>query len=154
MFNFYDSVRVLRDRKTKVAIGIEWTNDDGTKDRYYPNDLNEDWFVQYVEDVKRSETLARKERRYIEVYFDSMVFEGEYFTDGINPKSELNLVEEEKNVCDFMATLTDVERRRLGMKLDNPKLSFEKMGKAEKVSKTSIFKTFTSIRSKYNAFFC
>ena len=154
MFNFYDSVRVLRDHKTKVAIGIEWINDDGTKQRYYPSDLSEDWFINYVDDVRRSENLERKERYHVEIHFESMVYEGDYFTDGSNPRTDLNWLEEQENVSAFIATLTEVERRRLEMKLDNPKMSFEKIGEAESVSKVAIFKTFTSIRSKYNSFFC
>ena len=154
MFNYYDAVRVLHDQKTKVAIGIEWVKDDGTKERYYPQNLNEDWFVNYVDDIRRSESLSRKERYHIDVYLDSMSYEGEYFADERTPRHDLILSEEDDEINAFLETLTDVERRRLEFRLDNPKMSLEKIGKAEKVSKVAIFKTFTSIRNKYNAFFC
>lgn len=150
---YFDSVRVLRDQKTKVAIGIEWIKDDGTKESYYPRDLNETWFVNYVNEIRRSSNLDRKERYHIDMHLDGLVYEGDYFTDGSDPRSDLNWLEEDEKVRAFMMTLTDVERRRLEVKLDNPKISFEKMGEAENVSRVAIFKTFTSIRSKYNAFF-
>ena len=98
--------------------------------------------------------LERKERYHIDVHLDGLLYEGELFTDGSDCGSELNWMEEEESVYNFMMTLTDVERRRLEMKLNNPKMSFEKMGRLENVSKVAIFKTFTSLRSKYNAFFC
>ena len=151
---YFDSVRVLHDPKTKVAIGIEWIKDDGTKERYYPRDLNEDWFLNYVDEVRKESNLERKERYHIDVHLDGLLYEGELFTDGSDCGSELNWMEEEESVYNFMMTLTDVERRRLEMKLNNPKMSFEKMGRLENVSKVAIFKTFTSLRSKYNAFFC
>ena len=153
MLDYYDGIKILRDKATKEPIGIEWIRNDGTKERYYPLDLNEAWFVNYVNEVKRSENLDRKERYHIGIHLDASVYEGDFFTDGKNPSSDLNLLEEDENVRAFMATLTEVERRRLEVKLDNPKISFEKIGKAENVSRAAIFKTFVSIRNKYNAFF-
>ena len=154
MLDYYDGVKILRDKETKEPIGVEWIWNDGTKERYYPRDVKEAWFVNYVNDVKRSENLDRKERYHIDIHLDALFYEGDFFTDGTNPSSDLNRLEEDKNINAFMATLTEVERRRLEVKLDNPKISFEKMGKTENVSRAAIFKTFTSIRSKYNAFFC
>ena len=154
MLDYYDGIKILRDKATKEPIGIEWIRNDGTKEHYYPHDLNEAWFVNYVNEIKKSENLDRKERYHIGIHLDALAYEGEFYTDEKNPRSDLNWLEEDKNVRAFMATLTEVERRRLEAKMDNPKISFEKIGKAENVSRAAIFKTFTSIRNKYNAFFC
>ena len=154
MIDYYDGVKILRNKKTKEPIGIEWIRNDGTKEHYCPLDLNEAWFVNYVNEVKMSENLDRKERYHIVMHLDALAYEGDFFTDGKNPNSDLNWLEEDENVRAFMATLTEVERRRLEVKLDNPKISFEKIGKVENVSRAAIFKTFVSIRNKYNAFFC
>ena len=152
MFNFIDSVRVLRDRKTKAAIGIEWINDDGTRNRYYPKDLNEDWFLCYVDDVRRSENLERKERYHTEYSIDDCIYEGSLFADNETPAYLLNLKEEEKRIDSFMTTLTDVQRRRLQMKMDNPDLSLRKLSASENVSKNAFAKTFNQIKSKYMSF--
>lgn len=153
MFYYYDSVRVLHDPKTNVAIGIEWIKDDGTKERFYPDNVNEDWFLTYVDEIRKDSSLGRKERYHIETHLESMPYEGDLFADDRDPRSEMDLFEENEKVTDFLTLLNDTERRRLEFRLDNPKMSFEKISKIEKVSKTAIFKTYNSLRNKYNAYF-
>ena len=103
MLDYYDGVKILRDKETKEPIGVEWIWNDGTKEHYYPRDLNEAWFINYVNEVKMSENLDRKERYHIGIHLDALAYEGEFFTDEKNPRSDLNWLEEEKRSSVNMA---------------------------------------------------
>ena len=147
--DFYDGIRLLNDSSKTKIIGIEWRFDDGTRSRYYPDDLEAEWFVFFIDSVKAEETLTRKERRHCLIplvgggkWYDS------YFRKEDNPVSYVNLSEERIRAKSFIKSLSMIERRRLLIKLEYEKMSFSKIAAIEGTSKIAIFKTFVKIRKK------
>ncbi len=149
MYDFYNGIKLLKDSKTDVIIGIEWTFDDGTKKVFYPSDINEEWFITFIDDVREMWRKDRKEHYHQVFSVDSSLFEGAVVWDQDTPPHLINLQEEQKNVDRFVKSLAKKERRRLLMKYDNPKLSLTDMAKKQRVSKTTIFKAFKIIRKKF-----
>lgn len=152
MVDYYDGIRILKDKRNGVPLGIEWRFADGTKFMYYPKDSDSEWFSALTDDVRLEQNLAKRERYHTEYSIDDCVFEGSLFADNDTPAYLLNLKEEEQLIASFMSTLTDVQRRRLQMKIDNPGLSLRKLSASENVSKNAFAKTFNQIKSKYTSF--
>lgn len=96
--------------------------------------------------------LERKERYHCSTSLDDALYEGEWFADNRTPDYYFNLKEEEEHVNQFMNLLTETQRRRLQLKMDDPTLSFEAMAKIEGVGVSKIFKSFEQIRKKYRLF--
>ena len=149
MRDYYDGVILLKDPLKRTVIGIEWRFDDGTKSTYYPDNLNEEWFLFFVESVKEEQASSRKERHHCPVplvgggrWYDT------YFKKEDDPVYFVNLQEEQEGVDLFISQLTFVERRRVMIKLDNRKMSFSKIAAIEGTSKIAIFKSFRQIREK------
>ena len=149
MKDYYDGVRLLKNLSNKTIIGIEWRFDDGTISRYFPDDLNEEWFIFFVESVKEEHALAHKERHHCPM---SLVGGGKwydsYFKKEDDPVYFVNLQEEQEGVDFFISQLTVIERKRLSLKLEDRKMSFSKIASIEGTSKIAIFKSFKQIRKK------
>ena len=149
MFDYYDGIKIIKDKKTGSPIGVEWRFMDGTKQIYYPDNNCEEWFLAFINDVRKEQNASRKERNHSEYSIEDCLYEGMDFADDETPDYYLNNVEEENAIESFLLTLTDVQKRRFQLKVDNPKLSFQKIADIEGVSKTGIAKTFMLIRETY-----
>ena len=152
MFDYYDGIKIIKDKKTGSPIGVEWRYEDGTMCKYYPDNNNEEWFLIFVADVRKEHNATRKEHYHSEYSLEDCLFEGMDFADNNTPDYFFNFAEEEKGIEAFLLTLTDVQKRRLQLKLDNPKFSFQKIADIEGVSKTGVAKSFIQIRERYLRF--
>lgn len=152
MFDYYEGIKIIKDKKTGSPIGVEWKYMDGTKQRYYPDNSCEEWFLIFVDDVRKEQNASRKERNHSEYSIEDCLYEGMDFADTETPDYCFNLSEEEKDIELFFSLLTDVQKRRLQLKMDNPKISFQKIADIEGVSKTGIAKSFIQIRERYLRF--
>lgn len=149
MLDYYDGIKIIQDKRTGSPIGVEWKYEDGTTYKYYPDNNNEEWFINFVDDVRKEHNLSRKERNHCEVSIDNLLYEGLDYADNETPVYFLDIGEQEKEVDLFLSMLSDVQKRRLKLRLENPKLSFQKIADIEGVSKTGIAKTFMLIRETY-----
>ena len=159
MIDYYDGVRILNDKNTKLPIGIEWSFDDGTTKRFYADDVNKDWFIELVKDIKKENNLSRKERYHSSLSIDAMIYEGSFVADNEDPCILFSQAEEleesinkENSILSFISTLTKAEKRRLNYKLRGGKMSLRKIAEIEGVSATAINKSFLAIRRKYLSF--
>ena len=108
MFDYYDGVRIIKDKGSK-PIAIEWHFSDGTKSYYYLKETDEKWFEDFMLDVLKENALSRKERYHCEFSLEECLFEGETFVDAAgSPTNYLNNQEEEKDIKVFYGRLTKV----------------------------------------------
>ena len=150
MFDFYDGVKIIKDKSSK-QIAIEWRFSDGTKSYYYLKEEDKEWIDDFVFDVLKENALSRKERYHCKFSLDECIYEGETFVDEEeNLVDYLNHQQEKININAFFGKLTQVQKRRLSYKLNNPKITFQEMAQKEKTSKAAIFKTFTQIRKTWS----
>lgn len=139
MFDYYNGVRIIKDKDSK-PIAIEWRFSDGEKSYYYLKETDKKWFEDFMLDVLKENALSRKERYHCEFSLDECLFEGETFIDNTeSPTNYLNNQQEEKDAKVFYRRLTRVQKRRLRYKLNNPKISFQSIAEKEKTSKAAIF---------------
>ena len=151
--DYFDGIRIIKDFKTKEPVGIEWHFDDGTISRYFPEDLSADWFVFFVNDVVEEQSLARKSRRWVPFSLDNLLYDSYSNSNPLdNPVKYFNFIEEREEMLSFMDTLTEAERRRLEIKMDDLDYSFQRIASIEGTSKVAIFKSFKSIKEKYELF--
>ena len=154
MFDFYDGVKIIKD-KTSKPIAIEWHFLDGSKQYYYLKEEDKEWFEEFAQDVLKENALSRKERYHSEFSLDDCPYEGDTFIDhSQNPALHLNNQEEQKMNSLFYKSLTKIQKRRLGYKLDNPKTTYQTIAEKEKTSRAAIFKSFIQIRKIYEKFKC
>ena len=152
MFDFYDGVKIMKD-KTSKPIAIEWRFSDGSKQYYYLKEEDKEWFEEFVQDVLKENALSRKERYHSEFSLDDCPYEGETFIDhSQNPALHLNNQEEQKMNSLFYKNLTRIQKRRLNYKLDNPKTTYQAIAEKENTTRVAIFKSFVQIRKNYEKF--
>ena len=107
----------------------------------------------YVEEERKQENAERKQRYWVTVSMDSLEYEGEWFADpSPTPAEQYELEEEQRRVDEFLATLTEIQRRRLQIKMDNPHISDREIARREGVDYKQIQKSFDQIRKKYEKF--
>ena len=151
MNDYYDGVRIIRDKNSKEAIGIEWLFNDGIISRYYPESTKEKWFTDFIDDCRINQNAMRK-NRYHCLSLEAFEYEGEYFASYDTPDNFIN-AEEEQNVMDtFLNLLTETERKYLDYKLNNVDISLREIARQTNRSQTAIHKTFVRIRKKYLLF--
>ncbi len=102
---------------------------------------------------REEENLARKERYHTRVSLDALEYFGEDFADNNSPFTTLDEQEEHERLDAFINTLTDVQRRRLLMKLENPALSLREIARNEGVDIKTVCDSFNQIQRKYKKFF-
>ena len=120
MFDFYDGVKIVKDKASK-PIAIEWRFSDGSKGYYYLKGSDKVWFEEFIQDVLEENALSRKERYHSEFSLDDCPYEGDTFIDySENPALYLNNQEEKKINSLFYKSLTKIQKRRLNYKLENP----------------------------------
>ena len=84
----------------------------------------------YVEEERKQENAERKQRYWVTVSLDSLEYEGEWFADPTqNPEELYEREQEQRRVDEFMSTLTEVQRRRLQIKMDEPHLSYREIAR-------------------------
>ena len=151
MIDYYDGVRILRNKDTKEPVGIEWRLDNGRNIKYYPEHKDDEWFSIFIDEVrKESNTLRRY--RYNCLSLDAFEYEGDYFASYDTPESYIDLEEEKVEVDMFLDSLTEIERKYLDYKLNNVDISLREIARQTNRSATAIHKTFEKIRKKYLLF--
>ena len=108
----------------------------------------------YIEEERKQENAERRHRYWVTVSLDSLEYEGEWFADpSPSPAEVCEREEEQRRVDEVMSTLTEVQRRRLQMKMDDPDCNLNDIAKKEGVAFKQIKKTFDQIRKKYEKFY-
>ena len=114
-------------------------------------EVNDDiGFFVSAEDKKEENEQRNQRRRALS--FEGFDFEGLDMADKYSLTEYINELEEEDNVNKFINTLTDVQRKRLMMKLDNPKISYRDIARVENVNFKSVIKSFEQIKQKFEKF--
>ena len=107
---------------------------------------------QAILDSRRKEaSLDKKEYRHSACSIDAVEFEGEEFADKHTPESLLFNKEEDKRVKEFLATLTETQRRRLEMRMNG--MNLRQICLAEKADNKTIRESFEQIQKKFQTFF-
>ena len=107
---------------------------------------------QAILDSRRKEaSLDKKEYRHSACSIDAVEFEGEEFADKHTPESLLFNKEEDKRVKEFLATLTETQRRRLEMRMNG--MNLRQICLAEKADNKTIRESFEQIQKKISNFF-
>ena len=107
----------------------------------------------YIEEERKQENAERKHRYWVTVSLDSLEYEGEWFADpSPSPAENYEREEEQRRVDEFLATLTEIQRRRLQIKMDNQHISDREIARREGVDYKQIQKSFDQIRKKYEKF--
>lgn len=107
----------------------------------------------YIEEERKQENAERRHRYWVTVSLDSLEYEGEWFADPSPSPAEIcEREEEQRRVDEFLATLTEIQRRRLQIKMDNPHISDREIARREGVDYKQIQKSFDQIRKKYEKF--
>lgn len=108
----------------------------------------------YIEEERKQENEERRHRYWVTVSLDSLEYEGEWFADPSPTPAEIyEREEEQRRVDEFMSTLTEVQRRRLQMKMNDPDCNLNDIAKKEGVAFKQIKKSFDQIRKKYETFY-
>ena len=84
---------------------------------------------------------------------DALDYIGLDFADNITPSSQFNEQEEQERVDAFIDTLTEVQKRRLQMKLENLSMSLREIARQEGVDIKTVRDSFAQIQDKYKKFF-
>lgn len=100
---------------------------------------------------REEENYERKTRYHCPYSVDKLLYEGEDYADkSLTPDAHVINREEEKVVQAFMETLTDVQRRRLHMRMDG--MSIAEIAEAEGTSYNGITFCFKQIKKKFKKF--
>ena len=151
MADYFDGVRILKSKETNVPIGIEWQMDDGSKKRYYPNDVNEEWFIEFCNSVR--EEKNHRDRIYRNcIYFDPDELDWKIFFTEITPASLYENDEEIGLIKMFINELTEKEKSIFLIKMEDPKISQRGIASRLKISKTSVFYQLKKLQEKYLMF--
>ena len=114
-------------------------------------EVSEEIGVAILEAGRKEKNLNKKEYRHSAYSIDALVYEGEELADRDTPQSLLLNKEERGQVDEFLLILTEVQRRRLEMRLDGMKMS--EIARTEATTFRAIKKTFLQISEKYLKFF-
>lgn len=114
-------------------------------------EVSEEIGAMILESRRKEENLHKKEYRHSAYSIDALTYEGEELAEEDTPESELFHKEEEEKINQFLSTLTEVQRRRLEMRLDGMKMS--EIARTEATTFRAIKKTFLQILEKYLKFF-
>lgn len=108
----------------------------------------------YIKQERIEENAKRRSRYWVIVSLDSLDYEGTLYEDkSTNPKESFIQKIEKKNVNKFLKTLTDVQRRRLILRMENPNITTREIARRENVDEKAIRKSFDEIRKKFLMFY-
>lgn len=100
---------------------------------------------------RRIEENRDRKERYHCFSLDLIDFEGDEFAERETPESLLFNKEEDGRVKEFLASLTDTQRRRLEMRMKG--MNLRQICLAEKADNKTIRETFEQIQKKFQTFF-
>ena len=148
MYDYYDGIRILKDKITKIPIGIEWQMEDGTFKRYYPDDLSAEWFIEFCDSVREEKNLRDRIYRNC-IYLDSEELDWKIYRVESNASEKIDL----EDYCDFVSffesKLTEKERIIFRAKMHNPKITTREIARETKISKSTVCEKLALIRQKY-----
>ena len=147
----FDEVEIKFDEKMKKQVLIQ-RFDDGTEARTVL-DTNAEFYSVLKEELRKEHNESRKYRYWVNASLDDFEYEGEIFADNDTPVSFINSQEEEEvDITDFLDSLTEVQRRRLSYRMENPKITFREMAEKEHAAVSSIHETFKQIAKLFEKF--
>ena len=114
-------------------------------------EVSEEIGAAILESRRKEENLNKKEYRHSAYSIDAIEYTGEDLVDKDTIESLLSNKEERDQVDGFLLTLTEVQRRRLEMRLDGMNMS--EIARTEATTLRAIKKTFLQILEKYLKFF-
>lgn len=100
---------------------------------------------------RKEDNYERKMRYHCPFSIDKLLYEGLDFADQDTPDTLYTNKYEESRVAQFLATLTDVQRRRVEMLMDG--MTVSDVARAEGASWTSVKETLKQVQKKYQIFF-
>ena len=102
---------------------------------------------------REEENYERKMRYHCPYSIDKLVYEGEDYADKEMPSPDTHAEnkEEGQGVQAFLETLTEVQRRRVHMRMDG--MTITEIAEAEGTSYMSVKETFTQLKKKFSKFF-
>lgn len=100
---------------------------------------------------RKEDNYERKMRYHCPFSIDKLLYEGLDFADQETPDTLYTNKYEESRVAQFLATLTDVQRRRVEMLMDG--MTVSDVARAEGASWTSVKETLKQVQKKYQTFF-
>ena len=141
-------VFLVRDKKTKNPLYFAWKFDDGSTQRI-AYDPNEEWCIILEESLKEEHAQDVKEQRHSAKFINGKEIDIEDLSDNLEEAFDDEKVPGLEDP-DFLATLTEVQLRRLKLLLNQ--ISLTEIAKKEGVDVTSIRDTFNAIKKKYSTF--
>ena len=149
--NRFDEVEIKFDKKKKRHVLIQ-RFDDGTEARTVL-DARTKFFTSLKEELRVEHNAARRDRYWVIANLEDFDFEGEAFADNDTPVSYVNSLEEEEvDITPFLDSLTEVQRRRLSYRMENPKITFREIAEKEKAAVSSVHETFEQIARSFKKF--
>jgi len=148
-------VEFKEDNGIRTSAVVHFVFDDGTRSNVEV-DVEQGEYINVM--LREEESSNRQYRRLVQTSIDSLEYEGEEFADASLSPSELveqqeELKTQEERLEEFLSTLTEIQRKRLIYKLENPKITNVEIAKLEGVDEKAIRKTFDAIRKKHEHFF-
>ena len=123
-------------------------------------------FAEMIEVSRREEESSeRKDRYWCKVRLDLADYEGDWFVDKSptpvealilkeEEKERQELIEEEKKVeVEFMKSLTETQRRRLNMRLEDPNITLREIARIDGVNIRAVVECFEAIGKKFKKYF-
>ena len=124
---------------------IKYFFDDGTVNEVeIEKELYE--FIKKEELVK--ENYERKNRYWCSIKLDQSDYEGDWFKDNNTPQSLYEEKESQKRVDGFLKKLTPIQKRKLEIRMNNPRISYRKIAEIEGTDIKTIRECFEAIKKK------
>lgn len=116
-------------------------------------DVDDAFGEWYVEEERKEENDARRQRYWETTHLDGLDYEGEWFEDkeSETPEDYVERLEQEARYDTFLKTLTATQLRRLH--LFEEEYSEREVARIENVDFKSVHETREQLKKKYLAFF-
>ena len=116
-------------------------------------DVDDAFGEWYVEEERKEENDARRQRYWETIHLDGLDYEGEWFQDkeSETPEEYVERLEQEAKYDAFLKTLTPTQLRRL--RLFEEGYSEREVARIENVDFKSVHETREQLKKKYLAFF-
>lgn len=107
-------------------------------------EVEEELGVYLLDSRREEENAARRERYHCPFSRESAKFEGEDYSDGETPESQMERDEEKERLYALISQLTETQRRRLLMYAGG--MTTREIGAAEGVSHQKVTKSLMQVR--------
>ena len=148
MVDYYDGVRILKNKKTKMPIGIEWKLSNGTFVKYYPEDLSAEWFKEFCDSVREEKNMRDRIYRNC-CYLDPEELDWKVFREESDASNTIDFYDECDLIKRFEDGLTMKEKAVFFIKMQNPKSTVREIASKLKVSKSCVHYQLELLRQKY-----